>query len=175
MNFILFEPHHDDAVLFASYTLIKENPLVVTVLSHTDHMERWEESNDAMDMLGVGWMPLPFPEKNPDWDEVRERISQFKNRKDYDHFFAPAVEENGHEQHSLLGEIVADVFGAERVTHYLTYRRGCGRSQSENEVIAEPGWAAQKFSAMACHASQIERENTRYWFSSDNMLREWLQ
>ncbi len=174
MTAVLFEPHHDDGVLFASYTLLKEKPLVVTVLSHTDDMERWEESHDAMDVLGVGWMPLPFPEKNPDWDVVRERISQFKDRRDYDHFFAPAVEEKGHEQHSLLGEVVADVFGVDRVTHYLTYRRGNMRTTSDYEVLPDPGWVARKMKALSCYESQIERENTRAWFTSD-WSREWLQ
>lgn len=153
---------------------MKEKPFVVTVLSHTDNMDRWVENEEAMSLLEVPWMPLPFPDENPVWDDVYERISMFQD-EDYNHFFAPAVEEGGHEQHSLLGEIVAEVFGADRVTHYLTYRRGSGRSQSENEVIPEPGWAATKMRAMACYESQIERKNTRYWFSSDDMLREWLQ
>ena len=69
--------------------------------------------------------------------------------------YAPAVEEGGHEQHNMIGRIVADIWRAE-ATHYLTYTNGRDRSISDRPVPVEPGWISAKFRALAHYESQIK-------------------
>jgi len=173
MTVVLFEPHHDDAVLFATYTLLKEKPLVVTVMGASAD-ERPMESRQAMLCLGVAFEHWPHPEVSPDFREIKYDMGELRDAVGVTRVLAPAIEDGGHEQHSRVGRLAAEVFGADRVTHYLTYRRGNMRSQSDNEVVPQPGWMASKMEAMSCYSSQIERENTRAWFTSD-WSREWLQ
>lgn len=181
MSAILFSPHQDDAVLFACWTLLAHDPLVVTVLASQLQEDRGTGiSNDtrvtedccAFAELGVAdWTQWPYLDSAPDWDAVGSAMRLLDERLGPSLVFAPAPEPDGHDQHNAIGNLAADVFGS-RVTGYLTYRRGHGRSRSDREVAFEPSWPALKLGALACYRSQIMEPSTRDWFL-ELSLREW--
>ena len=90
---------------------------------------------------------------------------------DWEHVYAPAVEDGGHEQHNLVGSEALLRYG-NTVRPYLTYRRGSMRSHGR-EVMPEPGYVAAKMRALACYETQIELVATRPWFMDDT-LREYM-
>lgn len=179
---VLLEPHYDDAVLFASYTLLKEKPTVITVLggdtvqepeitARQRANENWRALSILLDSPNYEW---DHSERNPDWEMVVAQMIDVRIELSPDVIWVPLMEDDGHEQHNEVSREAIIIFGAERCRFYATYRRGSGRTRTDNEVIPEPGWRAKKYAAMACFASQIEIENTRPWFCSDDCLREWI-
>lgn len=181
MTAVLFEPHHDDAVLFATYSLLEYRPHVITVFGNARKQEpdvscaeRVEEQGRAFAMLGgFEWGMWLFEDTASHTWKLQEAVqASMSSYEDFDLILAPYPEPLGHEQHNLLGLAAKEVFG-ERVRYYLTYERGSGRSQGPNEVQPEKGWPALKFAAMGCYSSQIELESTRPWFAAGDCLREW--
>lgn len=182
MTAILFSPHQDDAVLFACWTLLDHDPLVVTVLASQLQEDRGTGiTNDtrvtedccAFAELGVkDWQQWPFADSDPDWGAVQNSMRALDDRLQPETVFAPAPEDGGHDQHNAIANLALDVFGRERVTGYLTYRRSHGRSRSDREVAFEPEWPALKLGALACYRSQIAEPSTRDWFL-ELTLREW--
>lgn len=174
MNAIFWEPHHDDSVLFAAYTLLREKPTVITVFSHPS-VKRQVESMKAMDVVGCNYGMVGLNEQEIDKSMLEQRMELERSRMTERYkVFAPAIEIDGHIEHNMVSWFATKVFGADNVTHYMTYRRGHGRSRSDNEVEPEPGWRALKMQAMACYVSQIERADTRPWFCGDDVFREWI-
>ncbi len=181
MRAVLFEPHLDDAVLFATYTLLGHRPHVVTVFGNAVYqpevpsLEREMEQARALANLGsLEWMRWPLTDTAGAGDAIRFAVLSLMEplSEQYDVVFAPLVELDGHEQHNLVGECCHAVFG-DRVKWYATYRRGEGRTHEAYEVAPEPGWAALKFAAMSCYSTQIENPATRPWFQAADCLREW--
>lgn len=182
MRAVFFEPHHDDAVLFACYQLLRLKPLVVTVFGDAQAQEprvtavqRTTEQLCAMDLLDLSWVGWSFPDTTKDAPLVRGAIAEaMRQHLDADLVIFPLWEEGGHEQHNIVAEVAATVFGGKEWIRFATYRRGSGRSRTDIEVVAEDDWPARKFEAMACYRSQITLESTRPWFCSDDCLREWV-
>jgi len=178
MQSLFLSPHCDDEVLFGAYTLMRHRPHVVTCFApHVqearggpDYDTRVWETKMALHTLGiVGWDLLPVRDDEPDVEALEACLEEYAERS-WKRVFAPAVEQGGHEQHSLLGEMAGRLFP--NVTFYLTYRRGVvGRSRSRREVPFEATWPAAKFKAMSAYHSQINLDNTRPWFSGWD--REW--
>lgn len=176
MRPLFLSPHSDDETLFGSYTLLRHNPEVIICLRGTtqtgiSYERRATEANCASWWLGID-TPTHWPcdDGKVDWDEVRSRMKLLAPR---DQVFAPMVELGGHHEHNMIGGMADEVFGWENVTHYATYVRGHGRSQTETQVSYEPDWPAKKFKAMACYVTQINLDNTRPWFSDWD--REWYE
>ena len=153
-------------MLFACYTLLREQAGVVTVFGGDER--RQHETWEAMDLLDV---------PHEEWTVPHDRRDIFRWMEKADDgevtVWAPMVEEGGHLDHNLVGWAAADVFG-DRCRFYATYKRGHGRTRTDNEVIPEPDWYAKKFNAMSCYVSQINHPQMRPWFCSDDMLREWI-
>jgi len=177
---LLLSPHNDDETLFASGFCIAHNPHVVVVLRSQVQEDRYgitadtreQETGCALDTLGVtGWTQWPYLDSDPDWGAVENALRSIDDRLQPDRVFAPAVELGGHAHHNLVGDLAHVVFG-DRVTSYLTYVRGNGRSRSDREVPFMPAWPAVKLRALACYLSQIAEPSTRDWFL-DGGLREW--
>ena len=147
LTVILFEPHPDDAVLFACYTLLREQPEVVTVFGEDNH--RCEEGTDALSRVTGGVIEVWFALS-------REHVRICRRMRNIDDgemtVWAPMVEADGHEDHNLVGWAAEDVFG-DRCRFYATYKRGHGRTRTDHEVIPEPDWYAKKFKAMSCYVS----------------------
>ena len=172
MNTILFECHPDDSVLFSSFSVLRHQAFIVTVLGEDE--VRYAETEAAAAVLGVQSMNLGFSETNPDWDKVGYRMERLdQTRMDVDLVFAPLEEEEGHAQHNEIGLLAREMFG-DRCRFYATYKRGHGRTRTDNEVAPEPDWYAKKFNAMSCYVSQIKHPQMRPWFCSDDCLREWV-
>lgn len=181
MKSLLLSPHHDDAELFASWTILRYKPDVVICLrsdlqeargTGITNMQRVNETNRALFWLGDPNVQfLPFSDVSPDWDGLAEWMQRRASEGYYDQVFAPAVEDEGHEQHNKIGALAAYYF-PEAYKPYLTYRRGHGRSTG-TEVEFEPSWPAQKLRALSCYESQIAEPSTAYWFI-DSGLREYV-
>jgi LmbE family N-acetylglucosaminyl deacetylase len=177
---ILLSPHNDDAELFAAFTLQRHRPRVIVVLRSViqerygiSAAEREAETAAALYELGCPYEQWPYPDNDPDWAAIAERIGRLANT--YERCFAPAVEPNGHEHHSKVGELALRVFGPERTTRYLTYQRGSGKSSSGCEVSpAVPEHLAGKLRALSCYRTQMRPETgCDPWFIGD--LREYVE
>jgi hypothetical protein len=186
---LLLEPHQDDAVLFATFTLLREEPLVVTVLSEANGHGpmRDRENRDAFAVLGLDtrslW-PWPYNTEDPDWDAIRDDFEilarteapgrghlRTRDHGTYERIFAPWPEPGGHPQHNAIGELARDVFG-DRVTYYTTYRYG-GPRTTGTPVAYEREWVLLKLRALACYESQILRGPVRFFtMALDEYTRE---
>lgn len=197
-RYLLLAPHNDDETLFAAYTIQRYRPHVVVVLRPERQADLPSEIRatagtrlleTANAMRHFGYLPdgLMAMWSSPSWQqwstssdiaptigELVEEMRTFDRLHNPDHVWAPAIEEGGHEQHNLVGEAALEVFGADHVTGYMTYRRGHGRSTSELEVLPRGADdVAAKLHAMAEYRSQIALESTRPWFT-DMGLREYI-
>ena len=161
---IFLDPHGDDAVLFASFTLLREKPLVVVVFdSYLQEQrgygitaaQRRAETEAACKILGVDVQFLGFRDDTPDWDGIVEALYGFEGCESP--VFAPAVEFGGHDHHSMVGEIAEKVLPP--VRSYLTYTKS-GKSTGGVPVPYEPEWALLKLRALACFESQIKLPST---------------
>lgn len=161
----------DDAELFACYTLLRHKPRVIVCLD-SGH-ERRRETEKAMGLLGCDWLASLLPETKVDEDALRGFLADLDGPA-VERVFAPAVEEDGHEHHSLVGQLALDVFGI-KVRPYMTYRRGFGRSKGKTAVIPTAVERAVKKAAINCYRSQVENPATAYWFSDESAWwTEWL-
>lgn len=182
MTIVLLEPHHDDAVLFASYTMLREHPTLVTVFGFAQAQERYgisaatrdHENIEAMKLLEPdGWKTLNHSDLQANENAIIDDLLRLNTVLHPKVVWAPMFEIDGHEQHNLVAKC-AEIAYPGRVRFYATYSRGSRRTQTDNEVIPEPEWPALKMKAMACYTSQINLDNTRPWFAADEMLREWV-
>ena len=170
MTVVFFEPHADDGVLFACYTLLRDKPFVITVLG--DDQERIWESKMAMHFLSLKWSGWGQDEKTPDWDGIKEAMIGMSVQQGVERVWLPLPEQGGHEHHTRVGEIGRSAFGT-RARFYATYRRGEGRTRTDSEVVPQPSWPAVKFKAMGHYISQINHPHMRPWFTTD-WDREWV-
>lgn len=179
---ILLDPHGDDAILFACFTLLRHRPHVVCVLrsqlqedrrTGIGYQERELETAAAFGILGIGaWEQWRHLDSRPSWEAVRDEMRTLEQTWQPEQVFAPAFEAGGHDDHNAIAKVAADVFGPDRIVAYLTYRRGSARSDWGAEVEPEPDWIALKHRALACFVSQIREPTTRPWFMEG--LREWV-
>jgi LmbE family N-acetylglucosaminyl deacetylase len=176
---VLFSPHQDDACLFAAFACIEHDPLVVTVLRSQLQQDLYgitaetREAEDWAAFSGLGlsdWVQWPYLDTDPDWGAVENAMRLLDERVNPERVFAPAVEPGGHEQHNQVGQLALDVYGAERVTGYLTYASGGVRSTGI-EVPFEPSWIGLKLAALACYRSQL---GTPSWVHFVESLREYI-
>ncbi len=175
---LILEPHADDCALFCAYATFPERTTIVTVLGRSevqgqDSELRLDEAEEAARILQSGYQSWDISDRSPDWQLVEAKMRVIDSEFDWDDVFAPMPEHGGHEQHDRVGGLAGSIFG-QRCRFYATYKRGSARTQTENEVIPEDGWRARKMRAMSCYSSQIDLDNTRPWFQSDDYLREWV-
>lgn len=184
MRSLFLQPHSDDAVLFGCWTLLRERPHVVTVM-RCDLQEkrghavtaaaREAEDDEAFAILGVTHEQWGHLESASAWRDVEVQLRRREQLEAVAHVFAPAVEPEGHADHSFLGALTSQIFGPDRVTHYLTYTRADGRSTQGLEVEYEPRWVTLKHQALACYRSQIETPALGCTDHFVGDLREYVQ
>lgn len=171
MTALLLEPHQDDAALFAAFTCIRHRPHVVTVLRSVVQEQRrtgitqairQAENDDAMSILGCTWEQWPHPDSAPDWEAVRRQLEEI-DTPSLGRVFAPCPEDGGQPHHNMIGELAEAVFGAERVSFYMTYVDGRVRNGGR-PVEYEPGWIQLKLRALACYRSQHDLASTGHHF-----------
>jgi LmbE family N-acetylglucosaminyl deacetylase len=176
---LCLEPHADDCALFAAFSAMQHGAHVITVLSSRvqfdrgygiTQQQRHAENQAAMRELGVTHEQWHYPDSSPDWDAVEAAMRVADDLHGPELVLAPAVEPDGHDQHSAVGSVSGRVFG-DRCRFYLTYRRGHGRSVGR-PVSPTPEQIARKLRALACFRSQIAEPSTRPWFLDG--VGEWL-
>jgi LmbE family N-acetylglucosaminyl deacetylase len=147
MRSVFLSPHPDDETLFGTFTLLREKPLVVSVLSCGTH--RTLEFAAAMKTLGIKDIGIwgAFDELNPDWPSIRARIHALRAERIY----VPAYHADGNVHHNELAR--AAEAAAPTVVHYLTYTTA-GKQTSDQAVPYEPEWIGLKLRALACYESQ---------------------
>lgn len=176
MSALLLEPHQDDAILFASFTCLRHEPLVVTVLGDARNQPgvtgamRDEENARAFRELGldppVSW---DYRDDEPDWHDIEGDLVALRGRG-FDRVFAPWPESKGHQQHNEVGDLCSFVFGR-RVEFYTTYQFGGPKTRAGTEVSPDPDWIGRKHRALACFYSQVS-VGPRRFFMED--LREYV-
>lgn len=157
---LLLDPHGDDAVLFAAYTCLRERPLVL-----------------------VTHMTVPFGEVMEGCYQIGCEARQIMSEDAATHLrsfystaekvYAPMIRPDGHEEHNEVGRLALDVYGPERVVHYLTYAPRGQRDRDGVEVVPTAIEIACKLIALAEFLSQIEQATTRPWFYDLLDMREW--
>lgn len=169
---ILISPHSDDAVLFASYTILREKPLVITVTHSTlqgnNGNERVLEDYEAMRILGVSVCFLGIDENKLTKDILYEKLEMFKDSQDDELVFIPSYEDNGNPHHNLINEVAKELWGDidyGRVKEYKTYTGLEDRSIGKEIVPTEEELELKK-KAMLCYQSQIRNPLTNHYFST---------
>lgn len=198
---IFLSPHNDDETLFASLTVQREKPLVIVVFdsfiqvtrgaTYCDWETRRQETINALLTLNPDWPAASITAGElwpgfvkfcgfrddtpvPPW-MIADKIQELLGAEIPEHIFAPAWEENGHEQHNAVATAATALVqrwdgGRPPVlkqTRYLTYTRHNGKSRSGMPVPATPEMIRRKHLAMACYKSQIDNPSTREWFMKD--------
>lgn len=170
---LLLSPHPDDECLFASFTICRERPLVVICFDSYVQVERGAhnctaqrrraETLAAMSFLGQPEVRfLGFRDSGFD---AAELITALKNFGQPEEVYAPALEDGGHIQHNLIGELADKLF--RNVRHFMTYTNR-GKS-SGVPVPFEPQWLINKFRALACYQTQIcHPANTEHFLRSQH-------
>lgn len=189
---LLLSPHNDDETLFASFTIMRERPTVCVVFDSFVQPSRglgWciadrrrAETEEALVELtrheyeGTE-VPVNFIGLS---DAVQHQLSTlgrilYVTFPNAEQVWAPAFEEGGHDQHNLVAQ-AADIAFPGKVTHYLTYVRGKGKSRNGMEVEPRSGDdIARKLRALACYTSQMNmdpRLGCYSWFMGD--LKEYV-
>ncbi len=180
MNPILIAPHGDDEVLFAAFTCMRARAHVI-ICSHDPDPEvrkvRSLETTNAIQILGCSHHEIPMSSADMDWGALRSKLEPWNSTalvaSTPDTIYAPAVHEEGHEQHNRVGEIAIELFG-DKVVPYLTYAPRGQRQTDGHEVVPTADEIQRKLRALACYRSQIEHPSTRAWFFELLDLREWL-
>lgn len=179
MSALFLAPHNDDETLFGAYTLLAAKPTVVVCLWGTTQgihgdvrVRETKEAMKVLDIEDVRHLYVPDDRRSQDlalW--LRQGMLRISAEREFSTVFAPMIEDGGHEQHNLVGELALEIF--DHVIPYATYRRGHGRTKTSIEVGCRPEWPARKLAAMACYKSQIRLESTRPWFFDVDAQREW--
>ncbi len=163
MHRVFLTPHPDDETLFGAFTLIRHHPTVICVLDCAEG--RRMEFVNACRTIGVQYATWDYPEADPDWLAIRERIA----RLPADVLYAPAYHVDGNQAHNELAA-AAQQTDAELVS-YLTYTTE-GKMTDGELVECHPSWIGVKLAAMCCYPSQYSdprhaphflREQTEYY------------
>jgi len=166
---LLISPHNDDEALFASFTILRERPVVLIVYDSWIQYrrgdgitaeQRRQESVRAADILGVEITFCGLSDERTDPAECLAALSPFASASQV---WAPAFERQGNRHHNLVATAAQSIFPV--VNKYMTYTER-GKSRGVPVPIA-PGWILKKIKALACYESQIELPQTRDFFLQD--------
>jgi LmbE family N-acetylglucosaminyl deacetylase len=162
----LISPHSDDAVLFASYTIQREKPIVVTVTHSTlqggNGNERILEDYRAMKILEVPIMFLGIDEDKLNEETLKQKLKPFLD-DEYPEFWIPAYEENGNPQHNLVNKVIKKMFIM--IKEYKTYT-GLEDRTIGKEIIPTDKELETKKKAMKCYVTQILNPMTAHYFNT---------
>lgn len=167
---LLLAPHADDESLFAAYLAQRHEAHIAVVFDEGRENELWRAARS----LGCGYTQLRavkgMGHENVEtflqglaqgWDDNVERI------------IAPAIEDYGHLEHNMVGELAEIVWPDREVIRYRTYAPRGTRSHGNPVEPDHPDFIMRKLEAMACYRSQILEEATRPWFYQLLDMREW--
>lgn len=166
-------PHNDDAVLFGAFTLQRERPHVFTVFDSFLQVSRGhvacraavrqKEDIAATTILGCcidfGHIPDDEPAQTVR-DLLSKRLANWRHAAEV---WLPAVQEDGHEQHNLVGEVGLQVFAGSKIHRYLTYTRILGKSTAGIRVDCTGSMVLKKLQSLACYRTQMEIDALGCW------------
>lgn len=163
---ILLSPHSDDAILFASFIIQREKPIVVTVTNCTTQngngKERMFEDIEAMKILGVPICFLNIDEDKLDGLSFLKAILPLYTEETV---YIPEYEENGNPQHNLINEISKKIFP--NTKEYKTYSGLEDRTIGKKIIPTEEELELKK-EAMDCYTTQMENPLTAHYFTTYN-------
>ncbi len=175
MPTLLLAPHADDETLFASFLAQRYGAHVHVV--YDEGKEREKELHMATTWLGCNYSQGNVP-KGSSAAVVEAALIGLRDPSgadDWDRVIAPAIEESGHEEHNLVGELALETFGDVEIVRYSTYApRGIRMTWNEEVEADRPEFVARKLAAMSCYRSQIADPATRPWFYELLDMREWI-
>lgn len=154
---VLFEPHADDSALFASFTMLRYRPRVVTCFGSAGDYGSTEtrhlESVEAAKVLGAG----PVEQ----WDgDITQRMIDYDAKFQPSRVWAPSTN-TSHPDHLAVALSARQVFG-DRVRQYQTYN-AAGKVRGD-PVPFEAGWLELKRRALACYLTQRAHPRARVFF-----------
>jgi len=160
----LISPHCDDETLFASYTIMREKPIVVILtfptLQGDNGYERIMESYKAMKLLGSPVMFLNIPEDKFNEELLRTKLGKLgiTNQE----VIVPHLD-GGHEHHDITHRVTTEMFT--NVSYYRTYGQGETRAIGF-DVEATDEEKELKQQAMNCYKTQINNPLTAHYFTN---------
>lgn len=175
---LFLAPHNDDETLFGAYTLLREKPLVVVItdswiqFNRGDHItfkQRREETVEAMKILGCPVYFLGLRDDTLDEWQLRKFFPDFRN---FNKIFAPAIIENGNEQHNLVGTVAQKLFN---VIPYMTYSKTELWKKGTYEIVPGSTEIMLKNKALDCYKSQLQLGATRPHFDAVRGKSEWYE
>lgn len=164
---ILFSPHNDDEALFASYTLLREKPLVVICTDSYIQYERGDqitaeqrrnETREAMKILGCDVIFLGIKDTELTPENLEKALSHFTA----DVVYAPAIQ-GGNAQHDLVGTVANKLFSP---IFYTTYTKSVLWTTGSRELVGSPEEMELKNKALDCYTSQINLGSTAPHFEA---------
>ena len=183
---LFLSPHSDDETLFGAFTIMRERPTVCVVYDSyvqpsrgvpgcEAETRRIETERALRELVGTpGMHCLGFRDDRAE-TVGSIAIALWERYGGVEHVWAPAYEQDGHDQHNLVAQAAAKVFPG-KVTHYLTYTRTGGKSRNGTEVLPRSGDdIARKLRALACYSSQLQMDpRLGCWPHFVNDLREYV-
>lgn len=162
---VLFAPHSDDEALFASYTIMREKPLVVIVTDGTSHQEKFGiDINDrraetllAMHHLGVSVEFLGISEGSMGENSLASLVKLDEVSKKYpniERVYAPA-KQGGHPHHDILCYSAQKIFG-KRCLYYSTYSKESLKLIGQIEITPTEEEKKKKEEILSFYKSQIK-------------------
>lgn len=178
MNSILLSPHDDDSVLFASFTCLRQKPLVVICTDSwvqpnrgeigCDVVTRAEETKKAHMILGCPVIRLGFRDDTVTQEDIAKALSGFSG---FGVVYAPA-HQGGNHHHDMVSLAAKEIF--ENVRYYTTYTKTELWTTGHQELVPTEEELNIKYKAMTCYESQINLPATLPHFQAVVGKSEWL-
>lgn len=178
MPSLFLSPHNDDESLFGAYTLLREKPLVLMITDgwiqanrgeNITFKQRREETVNAMVLLGC---PVYFAGLRDDMIDEWQLRRLFIDFRNFSKVYAPAIIDNGNEQHNLIGRIAKEFWD---VIPYMTYSKTDLWKKGTYEVVPTTVEMEFKDRALDCYKSQINLGATRPHFDAVRGRSEWYE
>lgn len=158
-------PHSDD-IIFATYTILREKPIVVTVTHSTmqgdNGFERVLEDYKASKILNVPIMFLGIDEDELTDSILYDKLSLLETE---DIVYIPEYQEDGNPQHNTVNRVAKNIFP--NIKTYKTYS-GLEDRTIGKEIIPTEEELEIKKQVMACYKTQIENPMTSHYFTTYN-------
>lgn len=162
---LLISPHNDDAALFAAFTLMRKQPLVVTVFDsfaqvkrgfpHCDWQTRRKEDAKAFQLLNCPYRFSGIPDEGYEVEKIRDSMRTLLRLYSPDAVYIPAFEADGHEQHNHVSLVCTEVFAGRISGCYYTYTRTGGKTVKGTKVEYNGQMAQKKLQALLCYETQL--------------------
>jgi len=159
-------PHNDDAVLFGAFTLMRDRPVVMTVLDSyvqrkrgfADCSAQQRRAEDLLAITGVLNRSLFFggvPDDLP-LEDMADQVRQvFREVGPVQEVWLPLWEDGGHDHHNLMATVGRQEFPVPQIHWYLTYTKA-GKSTGGVAMPCSGQMVRKKLEALACYKSQLD-------------------